>query len=75
MEIASKQDGKVTKTVAPPGYGSYVGNQRYGHWTQRNGSSFWAFYGQYRLMSDLLGMGGPIYRNNYGAYQQSRAKG
>ena len=56
MEIASKKDDKVTKTVSPPGYGSYVGNPRYGHWVQRNGQSFWAFYGQFAFMSSMFNL-------------------
>jgi hypothetical protein len=36
--------------------GSYlVGNPAYGQWkTDSGGSSFWAFYGQYRLFSDIF---------------------
>ena len=31
MEIVSKgEDGKVSKTAAPPGYNNFVGNERYG---------------------------------------------
>ncbi len=75
MTIWSKKDGKESGTAGPPGY-EYVGDSRYGKWqSDSSGRSFWAFYGQYRLMSDLLGMGGPIYRNNYGTYQQYRTKG
>jgi len=70
MEIAAKQDGKVTKTVSPAGYGSYVGNQRYGHWVQRDGNSFWAFYGQYAFMSSMFGMMSyPIRRSYYDDYR------
>lgn len=37
--------------------GSYlVGNPSYGQWTQDSaGGSFWQFYGQYRMFTDLLG--------------------
>ena len=58
MEIAAKSaDGEVTKTAAPPGYNNYVGNSQYGQWQQgSNGQSFWAFYGQYALMSSLFNM-------------------
>jgi hypothetical protein len=51
--------------------GSYlVGNPAYGQWkTDSGGSSFWEFYGQYRLFSDLfLGRdyyGGPIRYNDW----------
>lgn len=43
---------------------SMVGNPNYGSWQQQsNGTSFWVFYGQYRLMSDLLL--GPVYYNRW----------
>jgi hypothetical protein len=54
MEIVAKKDGILDKTVGPPGYGSYVGNTSYGHWTERNGTSFWEFYGQYAFMSSMF---------------------
>lgn len=57
MEIAAKgEDGKVTKGVSPPGYGAYVGNQKYGHWVQRDGGSFWEFYGKFALMNSMFHM-------------------
>jgi hypothetical protein len=69
MEIASKKDGKVEKSVSPPGYGSYVGNTRYGHWVNRGGSSFWQFYGQYAFMSSMFGLATyPIRRSYYNDY-------
>ena len=54
MELAAKKDGKLDKTVSPPGYGSYVGNPTYGHWVNSNGYSFWQFYGQYAFMSSMF---------------------
>ncbi len=34
----------------------FVGNPNYGSWqTNSSGTSFWAWYGQYRLFSDLIG--------------------
>ena len=67
MEIASRDStGKLTKTVAPPGYNNYVGNQKYGRWENRGGSSFWAFYGQYAFMSSMLRMSSyPVSRGYY----------
>ena len=56
MEIASKKDGVVKKQVAPAGYNNYVGNTRYGRWTQRNGTSFWEFYGQYAFMRSMFNL-------------------
>lgn len=73
MELASKgEDGKVNKTVGPPGFGNYVGNQRYGHWENRGGSSFWAFYGQYAFMSSMFHMMSyPVNRTSYNTYRGS----
>lgn len=57
MEIASRgEDGKLIKSASPPGYNNYVGNEKYGRWTQRNGTSFWEFYGQYAFMSSMFNM-------------------
>ncbi len=56
MEIVSKKDGKLSKQASPAGYNHYVGNPKYGHWEQRNGGSFWAFYGQYAFMSSMFNM-------------------
>ncbi len=63
MEIASKKDGVVTKQAVPAGYNHYVGNEKYGRWEDRGGSSFWAFYGQYAFMSSMFNMGS--YRRSY----------
>ncbi|MBI9061440.1 MAG: hypothetical protein JEZ14_05595 [Marinilabiliaceae bacterium] len=56
MEIASKKDGKLSKVANPAGYNHYVGNPKYGQWQERNGSSFWAFYGRYAFMSSMFNM-------------------
>lgn len=70
MEIVSKKDGVVTKAVAPAGYSQYVGNEKYGRWTQRGGSSFWEFYGQYAFMSSLFHLAAfPISRPYYNSYR------
>lgn len=69
MEIASKKDGKVEKTVSPPGYGSYIGNTHYGHWVNRSGNSFWEFYGQYAFMSSMFHlMTYPVRRSYWNDY-------
>ena len=70
MELASKTDGKISKTVAPPGYSNYVGNPKYGTWKEGGdggGGSFWEFYGKYAFMSSMFHMiaGPSIYRSNY----------
>ena len=71
MEIASKgEDGKVTKGVGPPGYGAYVGNEKYGRWEQRNGESFWSFYGKFALMNSMFNMMAyPARRSYYNDYR------
>ncbi len=56
MELASKKNGKLDKTVGPAGYGTYIGNPAYGHWVQSNGYSFWQFYGQYAFMSSMFNL-------------------
>lgn len=57
MEIAAKNaEGKVSKGVSPPGYGAYVGNEKYGQWVQRDGGSFWEFYGKFALMNSIFNM-------------------
>jgi len=73
MEIAAKgADGKVTKGVSPPGYGAYVGNEKYGRWSQGSGGSFWEFYGKYALMSSMFNMMAyPVGRSSWGNYRSS----
>jgi hypothetical protein len=74
MTIYVKKDGQSSAEVGPPGY-EYVGDPKYGSWQRdSSGNSFWAFYGQYALLSHLLG-GGPIYRNNWDTYQTHRGQG
>ncbi|MGQ1788360.1 MULTISPECIES: hypothetical protein [unclassified Saccharicrinis] len=69
MEIASKKDGKVSKVAAPAGYSNYIGNEKYGQWRQRDGSSFWEFYGQYAFMSSMFNlMAYPARRSYYDDY-------
>lgn len=77
MEIAAKDaEGKVTKTAAPPGYNNYVGNPQYGQWQGSGANSFWVFYGQYALLSNLFNMGTfPARRSYYDDYTTSRGSG
>lgn len=78
MTILSKKKGVLDKKTAPAGYDNYVGNSNYGEWkTSSNGSSFWAFYGQYAFMRSMFGWGSGYrnYRsdyNDYGSYRGSR---
>jgi hypothetical protein len=73
MEIAAKgEDGKVTKSVSPPGYGAYVGNDKYGRWVQRDGGSFWEFYGKFALMNSMFNMMSyPVRRSYWDDYRGS----
>jgi hypothetical protein len=74
MTIWSQKDGKGDQTLAPPGY-AYVGDPQYGQWrTDSSGRSFWMFYGQYRLLSDLFGLGGRVYRGQYDRFQGYRSQ-
>lgn len=79
MEIASKKDGVVSKKASPAGYNHYVGNSRYGQWRERNGSSFWEFYGRYAFMSSMFNLmtypARRSYWNDYyrGGYYGSRS--
>ena len=66
MELVSRgEDGKLVKSVSPPGYNNYVGNERYGRWEGSGSSSFWVFYGQYAFMSSLFRMGTYPVRRSY----------
>lgn len=71
MEIASKVDGKLSKTTAPAGYSQFVGNSQYGQWTNRGGSSFWEFYGKYAMMSSLFNLMSPVPRGYYNDYSSN----
>jgi hypothetical protein len=78
MAIVTKKDGKLSKVASPAGYNNFVGNEKYGRWEQRNGTSFWAFYGQYAFLSSMLNMGSYPARRSYwddynrGGYYGSR---
>jgi hypothetical protein len=77
MVLVSKNEkGEVTNTPFPNGY-QYVGNPQYGNWRQdQSGNSFWEFYGQYMLMSQVMnwaGMGmGRGHYDDYRSNLQSR---
>ena len=76
MTILSKKNGVLDKNSSPAGVNNYVGNSQYGHWqSNSSGGSFWAFYGRYRLFSDLFygsryGYGG-YSRGHYNDYNQN----
>lgn len=66
MEIVSKKDGVLKKTVSPAGYSNYIGNEKYGRWEQRDGGSFWSFYGKYMFLSSMFRM--TMFPVSYGWY-------
>ena len=71
MVVLSKSPGgNVDQDAHPPGY-RQVGDERYGQWRQdSSGRSFWEFYGQYALLSHIMGgFGRPIYRDDWNGYQ------
>lgn len=73
MTVLTYKDGVRNATVAPPGY-QHVGDPQYGSWERdSSGNSFWVFYGQYRLMSDMMGMalGGRMSQNDYNNYRRT----
>ncbi len=77
MAILSKgPDGNVDRNAQPPGY-QQVGDERYGRWRDDgSGRSFWEFYGQYALLSNLIGgFGRPIYRDDWNGYRDARGRG
>ena len=74
MELANKENGKLTKSVAPAGYSQYVGNEKYGRWVQRDGGSFWEFYGKFAFMSSMFNMfSSPARYGYYNDYRRNYA--
>lgn len=71
MTVLSKRNDSLDKKSTPAGYNNYVGNPKYGSWEkQSDGSSFWAFYGQYRFMSSILnGFNRNYRRSDYDDYR------
>lgn len=71
MELVSRgEDGQVVKTASPPGYNNYVGNPKYGQWVERDGGSFWEFYGKFAFMSSMFNMFTyPVRRSYYNDYR------
>ncbi|MFC2109544.1 hypothetical protein ACFLRU_00715 [Bacteroidota bacterium] len=71
MTVLSKKDGVLDKKTTPAGYNNYVGNNKYGSWQrQSNGTSFWAFYGQYHFMRSMFyGSSHRYYRSDYDYYR------
>ncbi len=72
MEVAHKTNNVLSKEAAPAGYSQYVGNPQYGHWVERNGSSFWEFYGKFAFMNSMFNLiARPAYRNHWYDYDRN----
>ncbi len=76
MVLLSKgEDGKIKNTPMPNGY-QYVGNPKYGHWRNDSSGSFWEFYGQYMLLSQVMNWGGyGLRRNDYNTFVSYNTSG
>ena len=76
MVLASKTvGGEKSRIPQPPGY-QYIGNQQYGRWAERGGTSFWEFYGRYALISSVFSMmHSPFYRRDYNDYRDHHRRG
>lgn len=76
MVLAAKTVGGEKSSIPqPPGY-QYIGNQQYGRWVERDGTSFWEFYGKYALISSLFGMmHSPFYRHDYNVFRDHHRRG
>lgn len=78
MAIATKKEGKLSKIASPAGYNNFIGNEKYGQWKEKDGYSFWEFYGQYAFMSAIFNMATYPVRRSYwdeyyrGGYYGSR---
>lgn len=74
MSIFAKKDGKIIEGINPAGY-QYVGDPKYGRWTNRGGTSFWEFYGQYAMLRTLFGgWYSPIGFDDFDSYKRYRRK-
>lgn len=76
MDVYSKAfgdfDDEASEAATPPGM-AYVGDPKTGEWkTDNSGNSFWAFYGQYRFFTDLIGGPSPYYyRSEYDTWNKN----
>ncbi len=75
MVLAAKTvGGEKSNIPQPPGY-QYIGNQQYGRWVERDGTSFWEFYGKYALISSVFSMmHSPFYRHDYHVFRDRQRR-
>lgn len=77
VNAMSKSQSMAANNAQDFGVGEQlIGNPAYGQWqTGSNGMSFWAWYGMYRMLGDVLDMGfssrrrGRVYYNDWGRYR------
>jgi len=78
---AGKYDSEADQVAQPAGFAYMAppsqGSNQYGYWEQRDGQSFWVFYGKYALLRDLLFNRGyrPIDRGDWEGYRTERSQG
>jgi hypothetical protein len=85
MAIEHKPAGRYdfeSEHVAQPAGFAYMApptqaSNQYGYWEQRDGRSFWVFYGQYALMRDLLFNRNyqPVERGEWEGYRTYQSRG
>ncbi len=75
MTLLTKKDGAFDETPSPPGYG-FVGDPAYGRWKEdKDGGSFWEFYGKYAFFTSLFGgWYHPVYRMDFDGYKKYKSK-
>ena len=78
---AGKYDVEAERVPQPPGFAYMAppsqGSNQYGYWENRDGRSFWVWYGQYALLRDLLfnHQYVPLPRGDYDEYRTYRSRG
>jgi len=90
MEVAARQANRNTKrVVSPPGYTNYIGNNKYGYWTNGQGIKadgtysrtapnvdFWTFFPPYEILRSLLDLpAGKIYEKEHNEYRTYYSRG
>ena len=73
MELLSKNEAnKLNNLVSPPGFTNFIGNEKYGSWSESDVDSLsqWKFNATYAHLERDLGVKGlPIYRTEYQTYR------
>jgi hypothetical protein len=78
---AGKYDFEADRVAEPAGFAYMAppsqGSNQYGYWENRDGQSFWVWYGQYALLRDLLFNYSyrPLPRDDWEGYRTYRDRG